>query len=98
MSEILMVKAENAKGELIKEFELEFPTKFSELEVIPGADKALKMVRNQMKIEARARYKTHKGKPSIFPKGTQKEIREALKAGDLTEEALLEFIQSRRSK
>lgn len=96
MSEIISVKAENAKGELIKKFELELPTSFSELGSIPGQEKSLSMVRNQMKIMARARYKTHKGKPSIFPKGTQKEIRDALKAGDMTEEDLLAFIASRR--
>jgi len=98
MSEILIVKAEDAKGQLIKEFELELPTAFDELSVLPGEEKALSMIRNQMKIMARARYKTHKGKPSIFPKGTQKEIRDALKAGDMSEQDLLDFIASRRQK
>ncbi len=97
MSEILSIKAEDAKGVLIKEFELELPTEFSELAILPGEAKALTMVRNQMKISARAVYKTHKGKPSIFPKGTQKEVREALKAGELSEKELLEFIRQRRA-
>jgi hypothetical protein len=98
MSEVLMIKAEDAKGNLIKEFELELPTEFGELASLPGEAKALTMVRNQMKITARATYKTHKGKPSIFPKGTQKEIRDALKSGDMTEEDLLAFIASRRTQ
>jgi len=34
---------------------------------------------------------------SIFPKGTQKVIKDALKAGDLTDEDLVAFIKSRRA-
>jgi len=97
MSEVVKVTAKDAKGELIAEFELELPTEFGELDVIPGAEKALTYVRNQMKIAARAGYKEHKGKPSIFPKGTQKAVKEALKAGDLTEDDLIAFIKSRRA-
>ena len=94
MSEQLMIQAKDAKGGVIAEFELELPTEFDELEILPGKEKSLAYVRNQMKIAARA---GHKGKVSIFPKGTQKVIRDALKAGDLTDEDLVAFIKSRRA-
>ena len=97
MSEKLMIQAKDAKGGVIAEFELELPTEFDELEILPGKEKSLAYVRNQMKIAARARYKEHKGKVSIFPKGTQKAVKDALKAGDLTEEDLIAFIKSRRA-
>ena len=97
MSEQLMIQAKNAKGEVVAEFELELPTEFDELEILPGEEKALMYVRNQMKTAARARHKEHKGKVSIFPKGTQKVIKDALKAGDLTDEDLVAFIKSRRA-
>ena len=97
MSEQLMIQAKDAKGGVIAEFELELPTEFDELEILPGKEKALMYVRNQMKIAARAGHKEHKGKVSIFPKGTQKAIKDALKAGDLTDEDLVAFIKSRRA-
>lgn len=97
MSEVVKTQAKDAKGELIAEFDLELPTSFDELEILPGKEKTLSYTRNQMKIAARAGYKEHKGKPSIFPKGTQKAVKEALAAGDLTEEDLIAFIKSRRA-
>ena len=97
MSEKLQISAKDAKGTVIAEFELELPTDFEELEILPGKEKTLSYTRNQMKIAARAGYKEHKGKPSIFPKGTQKAVKEALAAGDLTEEDLIAFIKSRRA-
>ncbi len=97
MSEKLSISAKDAKGTVIAEFELELPTDFEELEILPGKEKTLSYTRNQMKIAARAGYKEHKGKPSIFPKGTQKAIKEALAAGDLTEADLIAFIKSRRA-
>ena len=97
MSEQLMIQAKDAKGGVIAEFELELPTEFDELEILPGKEKSLTYVRNQMKIAARAGHKEHKGKVSIFPKGTQKVIKDALKAGDLTDEDLVAFIKSRRA-
>ena len=97
MSEQLMIQAKDAKGGVIAEFELELPTEFDELEILPGEEKALAYVRNQMKMAARAGHKKHKGKVSIFPKGTQKVIKDALKAGDLTDEDLVAFIKSRRA-
>ena len=97
MSEKLMIQAKDAKGVVIAEFELELPTEFGELEILPGEEKSLAYVRNQMKIAARAGHKEHKGKVSIFPKGTQKAVKDALRAGDLTEEDLIAFIKSRRA-
>ena len=97
MSEQLMIQAKNAKGEVITEFGLELPTEFDELKILPGKEKVLVYVRNQMKTAARARHKEHKRKMSIFPKGTQKVIKDALKAGDLTDEDLVAFIKSRRA-
>ena len=96
MSEKLMIQAKDAKGGVIAEFELELPTEFDELEILPGKEKALAYARNQMKIAARAGHKEHKRKVSIFPTGTQKAIKDALKAGDLTDEDLIAFIKSRR--
>jgi hypothetical protein len=98
MSETLKIQAKDAKGTLIAEFDLELPTAFDELEIAPGKEKTLSYVRNQMKIAARAGYKEHKGAASIFPRGTQKAVKEALAAGDLTEEDLIAFIKSRREK
>lgn len=98
MSEKLMIQAKDAKGTLIAEFELELPTEYEELEILPGKEKTLSYTRNQMKIAARAGYKEHKGAPSIFPRGTQKAVKEALAAGDLTEDDLIAFIKSRREK
>jgi hypothetical protein len=98
MSEKLQISAKDAKGTVIAEFEIELPTDFEELEILPGKEKTLSYTRNQMKIAARAGYKEHKGAPSIFPRGTQKAVKEALAAGDLTEEDLIAFIKARRSK
>ena len=72
MSEKLMIQAKNAKGGVVAEFELELPTEFDELEILPGEEKSLTYVRNQMKIVARAGHKEHKGKVSIFPMGLKR--------------------------
>ena len=99
MSEKVMLVKRDKAGGVLAEFEFELPTEYDELEILPGKEKSLLYVRNQMKISARALEdpRTAKGKPSVFPKGTQKAVKEALAAGDLTEEDLINFIKSRRA-
>ena len=94
MSEVQRIKAENAKGDLIKEFDLELPTEFEELEIVPGKEKSLKMVRNQMKIEARAVYKRPEGKPR---EPGLKAVKAAAKEAGITYDELLAFIKERRA-
>ncbi len=94
MAKIEKVKATDKEGNLIAEFDLELPESFDELGTIPGKEKALAYVVNQMKIVARAAYK---GKPSILPKGSQTAIKSALEAGDISLDELMEFIKSRKS-
>ncbi len=94
MSEIVKVKAEDKGGTLIAEFDLELPTEFDELEIIPGKKKSLKMVRNQMKIEERAKYKKPEGKPR---EPGLKAVKAAAKEAGITYEELLAFIKDKRS-
>jgi hypothetical protein len=96
MSEKIPIKATTAKGEVLAEFEIELPTEFDELEVLPGKEKSLSFVRNQMKVNARTKYKPSKGKPSVIPKSDQKELRAAILAGDLSTEELMAFIKAKR--
>lgn len=94
MSEVLKVVKNDKEGNLVREFELTLPTMFEELGSIPGEEKALMMVRNQMKIEARAR--TGEGrKPSILGKA-KKAVTEALKDGDISVDDLIAFIKAKK--
>lgn len=95
MSETLKVVKHNKDKELVREFELILPTAFAELGEIPGAEKALTMVRNQMKIEARARSGGEGRKPSILGKA-KKAVTDALKGGDISVEDLIAFIKAKK--
>lgn len=100
MSEQILLKVTDAKGEVIKEVpDFELPTEFEELEILPGKEAALKYVRNQMKIMERARYKTHAGvkKPGAISKEASKEIRDGLKSKTFSEEELIAFIKAKRA-
>ena len=92
----IKVKATDKEGKLIEEFELEVPESYEECALVPGEAKTLAYVVDKMKIAARTKFKPHAGVKGILPKGTQKLVRESLKAGDLTEEDLIEFIKMKR--
>ncbi len=95
MSEIIKVKKQDKGGADLVEFDLEVPTSFAELSTIPGEERALKMVRNQMKIEARAKEDPRKEHKERAPgMGTvKKEMEEA----GITKDELIEFIRSKRA-
>ncbi len=94
MSETLKVVKHNKDKELVREFELILPTSFDELVTIPGSEKALTMVRNQMKIEARARSGEGR-KPSVLGKA-KKAVTDALKDGDISVDDLIAFIKAKK--
>lgn len=94
MSEIVkIVKQDKNKVELAS-FDYELPTEFEELEIIPGKDRALKMVRNQMKIEARA-SKDPRKEHKVREPGLAKLVKEFKEEGFSVED-LKEFIRIKR--
>lgn len=95
MSEVLKVVKHDKEGALVRELELILPTAFAELGTIPGEEKSLMMVRNQMKIEARARGAGEGRKPSILGKA-KKAVTEALKDGDISVDDLIAFIKAKK--
>ncbi len=100
MSETLKgIQKKDKEGNVLATFDLELPTLFEELEILPGKEKALQMVRNQMKISARAGEdpRSKGGKKGAMSKGAAKEIREALLAKDVSEEEMLEYIRGKRA-
>jgi len=99
MSETVTVKKEDKSGAELAEFELELPTDFDELEILPGKEKSLTMVRNQMKIEARAKKDPRRAaKGERKPRGVKAEVAKGLKEGDFTEADLIEFIKAKRAQ
>ena len=95
MSEVLKIKKHDKEGKVLFEGkDLELPTEYDELEVLPGREKTLKMVRNQMKIEARAaadpRREHKEREPGL------KKVKEAAKEAGISYEDLLEFIKKSR--
>jgi hypothetical protein len=97
MSETLKIKATTSKGEVLAEFEIELPETYEECAELPGMEKTVLFVRNQMKINARTKYKPSKGKPSVLPKSDQKELRSAILEGDLSVDELMAFIKAKRA-
>ena len=87
-----LVKGGEEKGS----FEMSIPESFEECATLPGAEKALVMVINQMKIEARAKHFPPEAKGGLVSKGTMSAIRGSIKGGEFTEEDLIAFIKARR--
>ena len=94
MSETLQVIKKDKEGNIVRQFEMILPTSFEELGEVPGPEKSLLMVRNQMKIEARARSGEGR-KPSILGKA-KKAVTEALKDGDISVDDLIAFIKAKK--
>lgn len=92
MSEIVRVVKRDKERVVIKEFDYELPTSFEELEIIPGKDKALSYVRNQMKIMARALG--GEGKPRKPGKG---KLLKEIEAAGITMEELLAYVREKKA-